>query len=78
MKNLETSQFTDVMLDVKVEVGKKVEPFSKVLKLKEGDIIVLDKLLEDYLSIYLNDQLFALGEMVIVNDKFGIRIVDLA
>jgi flagellar motor switch protein FliN/FliY len=78
MKNLEISQFTDVMLDVKVEVGKKVEPFSKVLKLKEGDIIVLDKLLEDYLSIYLNDQLFALGEMVIVNDKFGIRIVDLA
>ncbi len=78
MKKLDISNFNDVTLEVKVEVGKRSEPFSKVLKLKEGDVISLNKSLEDYFNIYLNGQLFAVGEMVIVNNKFGIRIVDLA
>jgi len=75
---MDISYLSDIELEVKVEVGRKKEMFSKVLKLKEGDIIELDKSLEDYINVYLNDQPFAVGEMVVVNKKFGIRIVDLA
>jgi len=75
---MDISYLSDIELEIKGEVGRKREMFSKVLRLKEGDIIELDKSLEDYINVYLNDQPFAVGEMVVVNKKFGIRIVDLA
>jgi len=72
------SRFSDIKLKIHVEVGRTRKHFVELLKIKEGDIIKLDKSLEEYIDLYINDKLFAIGELVVVNDKYGIRIVDLA
>ncbi len=68
----------DVELKVSVSVGSTQKFFGEVLKMKEGDIIQLDKHTEDYLDIYINGKLFAIGEMMIVNEKYSVRVIDLA
>ena len=68
----------DVKLKINVSVGKTEKLFKDVLKLKEGDLISLDKSTEEYLDVYLNGKQFAVGEMIIVNDKYSVRIIDLA
>ena len=73
----EFERLKDVRLRVSFVLGSKRMSLSKVLKLKEGDIIELDKKLEDYLDVYLNGQKFGIGELIIVNDKFSLRLVDL-
>ncbi|WP_163328075.1 FliM/FliN family flagellar motor switch protein [Desulfurobacterium thermolithotrophum] len=69
--------FKDVSLSISLCIGKKFLTLSKILKLKEGDLIEFDKKLEDYLDVYLNGQKFGIGELVIVNDKYSLRLVDL-
>lgn len=68
----------DVELKVSVSVGSTQKFFGEILKMKEGDIIQLDKHTEDYLDIYVNGKLFAIGEMMIVNEKYSVRVIDLA
>ncbi|ADY73874.1 surface presentation of antigens (SPOA) protein [Desulfurobacterium thermolithotrophum DSM 11699] len=69
--------FKDVSLSISLCIGKKFLTLNKILKLKEGDLIEFDKKLEDYLDVYLNGQKFGIGELVIVNDKYSLRLVDL-
>ncbi len=76
--SVDISSFSDIKLRIHVEVGRTRKNFAELLKIKEGDIIKLDKSLEEYIDLYINDKLFAIGELVVVNDKYGIRIVDLA
>lgn len=68
---------SDISLYLNVEVGKTKKLFIEILKLKEGDIISLDKSTEDYLDIYLNGSPFAIGELVVVNEKYSVRLVDI-
>ncbi len=68
----------DINLKLTGEVGRTKRNFIDILRLKEGDIIKLDKNLEDYIEIYLRGQLFAIGELVVVNEKYAVRVVDLA
>ncbi len=70
--------FADIKLKIHVEVGRTTKYFFDILKMKEGDVIKLDKSLEDYIDLYINGKRFAIGELIVVNDKYGIRIVDLA
>jgi len=77
-EHLDLEFLSDVNLRVHVEVGKVEKLFFDVLKLKEGDVIKLDKNVEDYIDIYVNGQHFAIGEMVVVNEKYAVRVVDLA
>lgn len=67
----------DVEVEVKVELAKIVKNFEFLLGIKEGDIILLEKDLEDFLTVYIKNVPFAIGEMVNINDKYGIRVVDL-
>ena len=76
-EHLDLEFLSDVNLRVSVEVGKAEKYFYDVLKLKEGDIIKLDKNIEDYIDIYVNGYHFAIGEMVVVNDKYAVRVVDI-
>lgn len=77
-EHLDLELLSDVNLRVSVEAGKVEKLFYDILKLKEGDVIKLDKNIEDYIDIYVNGHHFAIGEMVVVNEKYAIRIVDLA
>ncbi|WP_456398153.1 FliM/FliN family flagellar motor switch protein [Desulfurobacterium sp.] len=74
---LEIKDLNDITLNLSVEVGKTVKPFGYLLKLKEGDIIPLDKTIEEFLSIKINGQRFGVGELIVVNDKFGVKVIDL-
>ncbi|NPA52176.1 MAG: flagellar motor switch protein FliN [Aquificae bacterium] len=68
----------DIELKVSVSVGTVQKLFGEILKMKEGDVIQLDKHTEDYLDIHINGKTFAIGEMMIVNEKYSVRIIDLA
>ncbi|NPA12609.1 MAG: flagellar motor switch protein FliN [Aquificae bacterium] len=77
-EELDISFLHDISLKITGEVGRTKRNFIDILRMKEGDIIKLDKHIEEYVEIYLRGQLFAIGELVVVNDKYAIRVIDLA
>ncbi|WP_456342002.1 FliM/FliN family flagellar motor switch protein [Thermovibrio sp.] len=77
MKEGRLERFKDIRLKISLVLGSKELPLSKVLKLKEGDLITLDTKLEDYLEVRLNDEKFGIGELIVINDKVSLRLVDL-
>jgi len=66
----------DVPLQVSVEVGRARMLVKDFLQMKEGGVIELDKLADEPLDLYVNDRLIARGEAVVVNEKFGLRLID--
>jgi flagellar motor switch protein FliN len=68
----------DVELEVLVELGRKSMKIQDVLKLGKGSLIELDKSAGEPLTIYVNNRKLAEGEVVVVDDNFGIRITKLA
>ena len=66
----------DVPLQVSVEVGRAKMLVKDFLQMKEGGVIELDKLADEPLDLYVNDRLIARGEAVVVNEKFGLRLID--
>jgi flagellar motor switch protein FliN/FliY len=70
----------DVILDVPVtlslEVGRAQMSVGRLLRLSQGSVVELDRNAGDPLDVLVNGALVARGEIVIVNDKFGIRLTD--
>ncbi len=70
----------DVILDVPVtlslEVGRTKMTVGELLSLRQGSVVELDRLAGEPLDVLVNGQLVAHGEIVVINDKFGIRLVD--
>ena len=70
----------DVILDIPVtlsmEVGNTSIPIRNLLQLNQGSVIELDRLAGEPLDVLVNGTLIAHGEVVMVNDKFGIRLTD--
>ena len=73
----EIERFGDIKFKISLVLGSKELPLSKVLKLKEGELIVFDKKIEDYLDVKLNDQEFGIGEIIVINNRISLRLVDL-
>jgi len=67
----------DVELHVKIELGRTQMLVEDVLRLSEGSIVELDKLAGDPVDVYVNDQLIARGEVLVLNDYFCIRISEI-
>lgn len=71
----------DVVLDVKVKVtvqlGSCQLPMRDVLELVQGTVIQLNQHANDPVGLYVNDKLIAYGEVVVVEDSFGIKITEL-
>ena len=71
----------DVVLDVKVRVtvqlGSCQLPMRDVLELAQGTVIQLNQHANDPVGLYVNDKLIAYGEVVVVEDSFGIKITEL-
>ena len=68
----------DITVEVSVQVGSTQKMIIEILALKEGDVIEIDRFVEDYIDVNINDKKLAIGELVVINDKYGVRIVDLA
>lgn len=66
----------DVPLEISVEVGRSKILLKDLLNMGEGYVIELDKAAGAPLDLYVNSQLIARGEAVMVGDKFGIRLID--
>jgi flagellar motor switch protein FliN/FliY len=66
----------DVPLKVTVELGRTKLLVNDILQLGQGSVIELDKMAGEPMEIYVNDKLIAMGEVVVVNEKFGVRLTD--
>ncbi len=66
----------DIPLEVTVELGRTTMPIYDLLQLGQGSIVELSKLAGEPLEILVNKKLIARGEVVVVNEKFGIRLTD--
>jgi len=67
----------DIPLEITVELGKTRITIGDLLKLSQGSVVELNKLTEEPLEIFVNKKLMAQGEVVVVNDKFGIRLTNI-
>ena len=64
----------NIPLDISVEVGSRRITLEELFSLKPSSIIVLDKMLSDPVDIKVNGRKIAEGELVVVNDRFGVKI----
>ncbi len=67
----------DIHLDVSVELGRVKILVNDLLQLGQGSIIELNKSVGEPLEIYINNKLIARGEVVVVDESFGIRVTDI-
>lgn len=74
IKNLEL--LLDIPLDVSVEVGRSRMLVRDLLQMDEGYVVELGKQANEPLDVYVNSRLIARGEVVMVDDKLGLRLTD--
>ena len=67
----------DIPLAVTVELGRSKMLINDLLQLGQGSVIELTKLVGDPLEVLVNNKLVARGEVVVVNEKFGVRLTDI-
>jgi len=67
----------DVPLQVTVELGQCKKTIKEILSLGMGSVIVLDKLAGEMVDIFVNGKLFAKGEVVVIDDNYGVRVTDI-
>jgi len=77
----EGTQDLDLILDIPVnltvELGRTKIPIKHILQLAQGSVIELDALAGEPMDVLVNGCLIAQGEVVVVNEKFGIRLTDI-
>ncbi|MBZ0156344.1 MAG: flagellar motor switch protein FliN [Alphaproteobacteria bacterium] len=67
----------DVPLEMTVVIGSTRILVQELLQLGQGSVIALDKLAGEPMEVYVNQKLIGRGEVVVVNEKFGIRLTDI-
>ena len=80
-KTIQANNDIDMILDIPVqltvELGRTRIPIKHILQLAQGSVIELDALAGEPMDVLVNGCLIAQGEVVVVNDKFGIRLTDI-
>jgi flagellar motor switch protein FliN/FliY len=72
----ELEQYLDIPLVVSTELGRAKTTVRELLKYGPGTVVPLDKLVGEPMEIFINGMLTARGEVVVVNERFGIRVTD--
>jgi len=67
----------DIPVQLTVQLGRTRLPIRDILQLAQGSVVELDGLAGEPLDVYVNGCLIAQGEVVVVNEKFGIRLTDI-
>ncbi len=79
-KYVEGSENLDMILDIPVnismEIGRTKISIRNLLQLNQGSVVELDRLAGEPMDVLVNGTLIAHGEVVVVNEKFGIRLTD--
>ncbi len=66
----------DIPVDISMEIGRTKISIRNLLQLTQGSVVELDRLAGEPLDVLVNGTLIAHGEVVVVNEKFGIRLTD--
>ena len=66
----------DIPVRISVEIGRTSMNIRNLLQLNQGSVVELDRLAGESLDVMVNGTLVAHGEVVVVNDKFGVRLTD--
>ncbi|MGM0553447.1 MAG: flagellar motor switch protein FliN [Pseudomonadota bacterium] len=74
--DLNLQMVLDVPVTMAMEIGRTRIPIRNLLQLNQGSVVELDRLAGEPLDVLVNGTLIAHGEVVVVNDKFGIRLTD--
>ncbi len=75
--NINLGLLMDINLPVTVELGRKNMRIKELLDLGQGSVVELDKLAGDFVDVLINGQKFAVGEIMVADDNFAVRIVNL-
>ena len=67
----------DIPVQITVELGRTRIPIKHILQLAQGSVVELDGMAGEPMDVLVNGCLIAQGEVVVVNDKFGIRLTDI-
>lgn len=67
----------DIPLDLSVELGRTKMLVNDLLQLGQGSVVELNKIAGEPLEVFINRKLVARGEVVVVNEKFGVRLTDI-
>ncbi|WP_439112969.1 flagellar motor switch protein FliN [Hydrogenophaga sp.] len=67
----------DIPVQLSVELGRTKVPIKYILQLAQGSVVELDALAGEPMDVLINGYLIAQGEVVVVNEKFGIRLTDI-
>ncbi len=70
-------RFMDVGFDIEIELGSTNIKIREILELKKGSIISLSKSAGEAIEIYANGKLIAKGEVIVLENNFGIRVTDI-
>ncbi len=67
----------DIPLNVSVELGRSSMIIDKMLQLTQGSVVELDKSAGETVEVYVNRKLLGKGEVIVVNERFGVRITEI-
>ena len=73
----ELDMILDIPVQIAVELGRTKIAIKNLLQLAHGSVVELDAMAGEPMSVFVNGTLIAQGEVVVVNDKFGIRLTDI-
>ena len=76
VKDVNLEVILDVPVTLSMEVGRTRIPIRNLLQLNQGSVVELDRAAGEPLDVFVNGTLVAHGEVVVVNEKFGIRLTD--
>lgn len=76
-KAMDLDFILDIPLSLTVELGRNRLLISELLQLGQGSVIELSKLAGEPMDVFINQRLIARGEVVVINEKFGVRLTDI-
>ncbi len=76
LRDLNLDVILDVPVTLSLEVGRTRMPIRNLLQLNQGSVIELERGAGEPLDVYVNGTLIAHGEVVVINDRFGVRLTD--
>ncbi len=76
-ESLDLDFILDIPLTLTCELGRSKMLISELLQLGQGSVLELTKLAGEPMDVYVNQRLIARGEVVVVNEKFGVRLTDI-
>lgn len=74
--NVNLDMILDVPITLSMEVGRSKIPIRNLMQLNPGSVVELDRVAGQPLDVFVNGTLIAHGEVVVVNEKFGVRLID--